>query len=91
MTSEGRGTSRNKHTCATCEGPCQRCLDFAREQAGRVVSHYTIYTITVQAFDMTDDQIDALFDRVADAAHALDEQVTVGGGRLTPPASSPSS
>lgn len=66
--------------CASCAHPGLTC-DFE----GRVASNYTI---TVQAFDMTDDQIDALFDRVADAAHALDEQVTVGGGRLTPPASS---
>ncbi len=29
--------------------------------------------------DLTEDQRAALFDRVADAAHALDEQVTCGG------------
>jgi hypothetical protein len=35
--------------------------------------------ITVHCYDFTDDAIDALFDRVADAAHALDEQVMCSG------------
>lgn len=49
------------------------------------------YTIVVQAFDLTDAEVEALFDRVADAAHALDEQLFCYGGddidvvRITPP------
>jgi hypothetical protein len=37
--------------------------------------------ITVYAYGLTVEQADALFDRVADAAHELDEQVTVGASR----------
>lgn len=37
------------------------------------------YLISVQAYDLTPAQEDALFDRVADAAHALDEQVCCSG------------
>lgn len=37
------------------------------------------YTITVEAFNMTKAQYHALFVRVADAAHVLDEEVCVGG------------
>lgn len=50
------------------------------DTSGRVQSDYVI---TVEAFDMTSEQAEALFDRVAEAAHALDEQVTVGSGRLS--------
>jgi hypothetical protein len=38
------------------------------------------YTIVVQAFDLTDAEAEALFDRVADAAHANDEQLFCFGG-----------
>lgn len=40
------------------------------------------WTITVSAFDMTPAQAEALFIRVADAAHALNERITVG---MSPP------
>ena len=38
------------------------------------------YEVIVSAFEMTPEQYEALFDRVAEAAHALDEQVTCSGG-----------
>jgi len=37
------------------------------------------YHIEVVAYGLNDAATDALFERVADAAHALDEQVTVSG------------
>lgn len=36
-------------------------------------------SITVTAFGLDAAALEALFDRVADAAHALDEQVTCSG------------
>lgn len=36
-------------------------------------------TVTVHCYNFTDNAIDALFDRVADAAHALDEEVMCSG------------
>jgi hypothetical protein len=41
-----------------------------------VVAHYQV---TVDCYEMTERQIDALFDRVAGAAHARDEQISVSG------------
>lgn len=41
------------------------------------------YRIEVSAFGLNAAEAEALFDRVADAAHALDEQVTCYGGRPT--------
>lgn len=38
------------------------------------------YHIEVVAYGLDDTARDALFDRIADAAHDLDEQVTVSGG-----------
>jgi hypothetical protein len=35
--------------------------------------------MTITAFGLTSEAQEALFDRVADAAHALDEQVTCWG------------
>ena len=37
------------------------------------------FEITVFVFDLTSNEADALFDRVADAAHALDEQAACHG------------
>jgi hypothetical protein len=39
------------------------------------------YHVEVVAYGLDDEALDALFARVADAAHALDEPVTVTGGR----------
>lgn len=39
------------------------------------------YKVEVYAYGLDDAAIDALFDRVADAAHELDEEVTCTGGR----------
>lgn len=36
--------------------------------------------ITIQAFGLTDAEAEAMFDRVADAAHDLDEEVTCSMG-----------
>ena len=38
------------------------------------------YHIEVVAYGLDDTATDALFDRIADAAHELDEQLTVSGG-----------
>lgn len=38
------------------------------------------YEITVRAFGLTPDAASAMFDRVAEAAHALDEETFVVGG-----------
>jgi hypothetical protein len=38
------------------------------------------YHVEVVAYGLDDEARDALFDRIADAAHDLDEEVTVGGG-----------
>lgn len=38
--------------------------------------------ITVEVFGVSGDEAKALFDRVADAAHALDESVTCSMGPL---------
>lgn len=40
----------------------------------------TEYTITVSAFGLTESEQEALFDRVAVAAHALEQQVVCFGG-----------
>lgn len=39
------------------------------------------YKIEIHAYGLDDAAVDALFDRVATAAHALDEEVTCTGGR----------
>lgn len=39
-----------------------------------------LYTIVVHAADLTDAEAEALFDRVADAAHALNQAVGCVGG-----------
>lgn len=39
-----------------------------------------IYTIVVHAVGLTDSEVVALFDRVADAAHDLNQSVTCAGG-----------
>jgi hypothetical protein len=38
------------------------------------------FEVTVMGFEMTDEEAEALFDRVIDVAHALDEQVICSGG-----------
>lgn len=42
------------------------------------------FEVTVNAFDLTLEEQDALFDRVSDAAHALDQQVTCSCSQVTP-------
>ena len=42
------------------------------------------YEVIVSAFGLSAEQFDALFDRVAEAAHALDESVTCSGGMVAP-------
>lgn len=38
------------------------------------------FEVNVAAYDLTDDEADALFDRVATAAHALGQDI-IGSGR----------
>lgn len=38
------------------------------------------YEVTVSAFELSEDEAEALFDRIADAAHDLNQQVICTGG-----------
>lgn len=42
-----------------------------------------VYEVTILAFELSDEEAEALFDRVAEAAHAEDQPVIVSG-RWTP-------
>lgn len=60
---------------------CKRCVAVVEATPVRRPMHTTAtYEITVHAYGLTADQLHALFIRVADAAHALDEEVSVSGG-----------
>ena len=39
-----------------------------------------VYRIEISGFDLTEAEAEALFERVAEAAHALDEQVVCSSG-----------
>lgn len=79
----------NYHTLYAGRGPghkpivsmqqCVRCGDFGG--FSRIDEALMNYVIEVHAYDLTEAEVEDLFDRVADAAHAKDEQLFCFGHR----------
>lgn len=72
---------KRRTACSVVTGPdwtpCG-CREYREVQ--RPARTTATYEITVYAYGLTVPQLDALFTRIAEAAHALDEEVSVSGG-----------